>query len=192
MIRAPLAALTAVLLTTTGCAPRPQQDTQVKADLKKLDNEQSPDKLLARGRMFASMGDLTRAEQYMASALERGGDPKTVLPLLLRVCVEARRYRAAIDYAEDELKKHPQDARLRFLVASLYVAIDEPKLARQHIETVLAAQPGDAEAHYVLAVLLRDQNDLVGADHHFREYLRLDPHGSHADEARGSLLKSVP
>lgn len=190
MTRAAVAGLMAMMAAAAGCAPTP--GTQVKSDLQKFDNEQAPQKLLERGKLFASLGDLTRAEQYMASALERGADPKAVLPLLLRVCVEARRYRAAIEYSEGELQKHPQDMRLRFLVASLYAGIDEPKRARDHLQVVIAALPNDAEAHYALAVLLRDQNDLEGADRHFREYLRLDPRGSHVDEARGSLLKSVP
>ncbi len=190
MTRAAAAGLMALIAATTGCAPA--ASTQVKSDLQKLDNEQSPQKLLERGKLFASIGDLTRAEQYIAHALERGADAKTVLPMLLRVCVEAKRYRAAIEYAEGELLKHPQDTRLRFLVANLYAGIDEPKRARDHLQLVVTARPDDAEAHYVLAVLLRDQNDLEGADRHFREYLRLDPRGSHVDEARGSLLKSVP
>lgn len=190
MTRAAAVALVAVIAAAVGCAKQP--GTQVRNDLQKLDNEQSPQKLLERGKLFASIGDLTRAEQYMASALERGADPRAALPLLLRVCVEARRYRAAITHAEGELLKHPQDMRLRFLVANLYAGIDETKRAREHLEVVIAALPNDAEAHYVLAVLLRDSNDLEGADRHFREYLRLDPRGSHVDEARGSLLKSVP
>ena len=44
-----------------------------------------------------------------------------------------------------------------------------------------------------LAVILRDElHDAVGADRHFREYLRITPTGSHAEEAKGSLLKPVP
>jgi hypothetical protein len=30
------------------------------------------------------------------------------------------------------------------------------------------------------------------ADEHFRQYLQLDPRGEHAEEATGSLLRSVP
>ncbi len=53
-------------------------------------------------------------------------------------------------------------------------------------------KPDMAPAHFALGVLLRDeQGDLVQADLHFREYLRLDPRGAHVDEARGSLLKLV-
>jgi tetratricopeptide (TPR) repeat protein len=174
-----------------GCAPLPA--TQIKRDMQTLQTEQTPDKLYERGQAFASIGDLTRAEQYLSAAIDAGGDAKKILPVLLRVCVEARRYRVAIDYAEGQLKKHPRDDQLRFLVANLYSAIDEPVRCRQLLEQLLAAHPNDAKLHYAMAVLLRDaQDDPVGADQHFRQYLRLNPNGPHAEEARGSLLKSVP
>jgi TolA-binding protein len=41
-------------------------------------------------------------------------------------------------------------------------------------------------------VVLRDSSaDLAAADAHFRDYLRLAPNGTHAEEARQSLLKDV-
>ncbi|MBI5537788.1 MAG: tetratricopeptide repeat protein [Deltaproteobacteria bacterium] len=178
-------------LATTQCGPPP--GAQVRADVQTMNREQTPDKLFERGKAFASIGDLTRAEQYLAAAVDAGGDPKVIVPMLLRVCVEARRYRAAIDYGENQLKKHPQDLKLRVLLGNLYAAVDEPLHAREQFELVLAQRPDDAEVHYVLAVLLRDTlDDIVQADRHFREYLRINPKGPHADEARGSLLKSVP
>lgn len=175
----------------SACAP--PAGTQVRAEVQTMSRERTPDKLVERGKAFASIGDLTRAEQYLAAALDQGADPKVVLPWLLKVCIEARRYRGAIDYAENQLKKRPQDDHLRVLLANLYAAVDDPRRAREQFEIVLQQHPDRAEVHYSLAVLLRDQNqDRVQADVHFREYLRLTPQGPHADEARGSLLKSVP
>lgn len=50
-----------------------------------------------------------------------------------------------------------------------------------------------AQAHYLLAVVARDaESDVVAADRHFRAYLRIEPHGSHAEEAKASLLKRMP
>jgi tetratricopeptide (TPR) repeat protein len=191
MSRMAVLALAVAACGAAACEPLP--GTQVKTQVQTLSNEQTPAKLVERGKAFASIGDLTRAEQYLAQALDQGADPKTVLPMLLKVCVEARRYRGAIDYAEDYLKKRPQDTHLRMLLANLYVAVDDTAHAREQFELVLQQNPALADVHYALAVLLRDQNkDLVQADAHFREYLRLSPKGPHADEARGSLLKSVP
>jgi tetratricopeptide (TPR) repeat protein len=162
------------------------------AQIKTVQEEETPEKLLARGRAFAAVGDLTRAEQYFAAALERGADPRVTLPLLLRVCADAHRYRAAIDYAEPVLRKHPDDHRLRFVVASFYMTIGEMTTARDELTRIVTQKPDFAAPHYALAVLLRDEaGDVVSADVHFREYLRLDPRGPHADEAKSSLLKLV-
>lgn len=156
------------------------------------EGERTPDKLVERGKGFYDVGDLTRAEQYFAAALTAGAPEKDVLPLLLRVCVEAKRYRVAIGYAEPVLHKHPDDYRLRMLVASLYAAVDDFGAAQQQLETVLSQHPDDASAHYALAVILHDElHQLLDADVHFREYLRIEPNGPHAEEARSLLLKEV-
>lgn len=173
-----------------GCAERPGD--KAVARIKVLEAEETPDKLLARGRGFAAVGDLARAEQYFAIALDRGAEPSVALPLLLRVCAAEKRYRAAIDYAEPQLKKHPDDHRLRFVVASFYMTIGESTIARDELTRIVSARPDFAAPHFALGVLLRDDvGDVVSADTQFREYLRLDPRGAHADEARASLLKLV-
>jgi hypothetical protein len=41
-------------------------------------------------------------------------------------------------------------------------------------------------------VVAREKKDWVGADKHFREYLRIEPNGKHVEEAKGSLLHKVP
>ncbi len=165
---------------------------RVKTARETAEREQTPDKLVARGKLFAEMGDQTRAGQYFTAALDAGAQPSEVLPLLMRTYVATGRFRNAITIGEQYLKKSPKDAHLRFLVATLYLAIEEPERARDHLDHVLAQDTNNADAHYVLAVLLRDHGDYVGADQHFREYLRLKPEGPHAEEARGSLLKSLP
>jgi tetratricopeptide (TPR) repeat protein len=155
--------------------------------------EATTENLVDRGKAFAAVGDTTRAEEYLAAALDQGADAREVLPLLLQVCVQTGRYRSAIQHAENHLRKHPNDVRTRFVVGTLYGAIGETKDAKSALETVLSATPDDAKAHYALAVLARDnESDVVGADRHFREYLRIEPNGSHAEEARASLLKRMP
>jgi tetratricopeptide (TPR) repeat protein len=166
---------------------------KTEADLATLRSEQTPDKLLDRGRGFAAVGDLTRAEDYLAAALDAGADARQVMPLLLDVCVRSARYRSAIQHGENHLRRHPSDLRTRLVVGTLHAALGEPKQARAQLEQVVEAKPDEAQAHYVLAVVARDaDNDVVEADKHFREYLRIEPNGSHAEEARASLLKRMP
>ncbi len=155
--------------------------------------EREPELLIRKARAFASIGDATRAEEYLNAARASGGDERVILRLLLQVCVNDRRYRGAIGYAEQYLRRHPQDRELRFLVATLHVALGNTQGALKELRTVLTEAPQNVEARYVLAVVLRDElGDLDGADLEFREYLRLAPKGAHAEEANGSLLTRLP
>lgn len=185
-----LAAFGALMLLW-GCGPPPT--AKIDRDVEKVEQEREPQKLVARGKAFARVGDLTRAEQYLASALDQGADPDEVLPLLIRVCIESGRFRVAIQHASHQLKSQPDNVPLRFLLGSLYSAVGDASVAREHFERVVGTDPAHADAHFALAVIARDhEGDLMRADRHFREYLRLRPDGPYADEARASLLESVP
>lgn len=174
-----------------GCVK--SEGAQVKQRVEAVQQEQSWEKLYAQGRAFAAVGDLTRAEQYMAAALDAGGDGKKILPSLMGVCVEAKKYRVAIDYGEAYVKKKPDTIKLRHLLGTLYLALGEVAPARHHFEAVLERRPDEAETHYALGVLHRDSDhDPVRADKHFRAYLRINPTGAHVEDARASLLRSVP
>lgn len=185
-----LAALAGVLIAGA-CTPTPAQ--RLKSAQTVVDKERSPDELVERGKAFAAVGDNTRAAQYFAEALDEGADEHKVLPLLMRTYIASRRLLVAIQVGENYVRSHPQDYRLRYLVGTLYAAVGEYKKARDAFQEVLVINPKHAGAQYALAVVLRDdENDWVGADYHFRQYLKIDPKGAHAEEARASLLKSVP
>lgn len=148
--------------------------------------------LVERGKAFAALGDPTRAEEYFAASLDAGADPRVVLPMLMDVCVRDGRYRSAIQHGENHLRKHPHDQETRLMVGALYVAINEGARARAQLEQVTAPPRSQARAQYLLGVVARDsENDVVAADRHFREYLRLEPAGPHSEEARGALMIRV-
>jgi tetratricopeptide (TPR) repeat protein len=178
-----------------GCGPAtplPVTAEKKQEEREKVAQQEAPEKLFQRGREFARIGDNNRAEQYLSGAMDGGADPGKVLPLLLRVCIAERRYRVAIDYAEPYMRRRPDDYRLRFVIASLYHSIGEPQSARRELEQVVRSKPDHADAHFAMAVIYRDdEEDLVQADAHFREYLRIAPTGEHAPEARASLMRST-
>lgn len=216
-VGARLGALPALVVVVVGslaiaCAPSAAQ--KIEADLASVQKEANAATLVERGKAFAALGDYTRAEEYLATSIDAGADPRDVLPLLMDVCVKTGRYRSAIQHAENHLRKFPRDARTRLMVGALYAAINEGDHAREQLERVVnGASDGarstpdagdgasafarrtarlEAHAHYLLAVVARDSdNDAVGADRHFREYLRMEPTGAHAEEARASLLKRL-
>lgn len=174
----------AAALGTAGCASTaPHTEPHAPA------HPPTTEELVDRGRAFGAYGDLTRAEQYLSAALEHGAPPRDVLPLLVRVCVQGGRYRVASLYTANALQRDPEDPSLRLLHGILEATVGDPRVALREYQTVLHAHPDDSDGHYALAVLLRDTlEDPAGADLHFREYLRLSPDGTHAADARASLL----
>jgi Tfp pilus assembly protein PilF len=178
------------VLASSACAARPAD--RVARDVSTVRTERAPDKLVARGTAFASVGDMTRAEQYFAAALDAGADPNVVLPRLLRVCINSGNHRAAINYATPLLQRHPDDVDLRFVVAELRAVTGDTQGARADLAHVVAIAPEVPAPHFAYARLLKDQlGDPAGADREFRAYLRVAPTGEHAEESRASLLLAV-
>jgi tetratricopeptide (TPR) repeat protein len=154
--------------------------------------DKDPRLLFERGRAFAEAGDLVRAEQYLGAALKAGADERAVVPVLLRVCIAARHYRYASEVAELTLARMPDDPRLRLVVGALYVQIGNPGLAREHLERAARELATDADVQFAVGVVFRDDlADRAAADRYFREYLRLQPNGGHAAEARASVMERV-
>lgn len=177
-------------LLFSSCTPRAKPVTM--PDESQAARNQEVDRLVAIGDAYTSIGDSARAAQYYALALDRDGDRRAVFSRLLAVCVRDRQFRAALFYVENYLRRHPDDHKLRFVAGTLYQSLGEPSAARAAYEKALTGDPANADVHYAIAVLSRDQErDPLAADSHFREYLRLAPDGSHAAEARHSLLERV-
>jgi tetratricopeptide (TPR) repeat protein len=179
----------ALSLALGGCAAA----TPRAEDRASMQRPPTVDELLARGRGFAAVGDLTRAEQYFSAALGQGAPAPQVLPALLRVCMESGRYRVATAYAADAVQRDPENARLRLLHGLLEAAVGDVRVALREYQFVLRALPDDSNGHFAMALLLRDGlDDPAGADAQFREYLRLTPDGEHAADARAALLQRTP
>jgi len=112
---------------------------------------------------------------------------------VLATCIEAQRFRVAIDYAEPELRKHPNDLALMRLVASLAAAVGDGLKARDMYERLLLRAPVDSDAELGLARVLRDAfADRREATVHFERYLELAPSGPYAAEARTFVAEAGP
>lgn len=183
----------ALVLGVSMLACQKTKGDELQENLADFKQEQTWDKLFARGQGFAAIGDWTRAEEYFAAALDAGGEPRKIVPQLLVVCIRGQKYRVAIQYGTNYLRGHPEDTSTRFIVATLYIAVEEYGAAKENLDVVMKKEPQNAEAHFALAVAFRDgDNDPVRADTEFREYLRLSPKGKHAREASNGLLREVP
>jgi tetratricopeptide (TPR) repeat protein len=182
------------LLTVAGCG---EAKSPGVVAAKTVESGYAPDRLLEIGRVHRKSGDTTRAEQEFAAVLEnkRASEEqrRAALRELMATCIEAQRFRVAIDYAEPELRRHPNDVALLRLVASLAAAVGEGLKARDLYERLLALAPSDAESELALARVMRDAfADRLGAGEHFERYVQLAPNGPHAGEARAFLQELRP
>jgi Tfp pilus assembly protein PilF len=143
--------------------------------------------LFERGLAFESAGDLIRAEQYMAASIERGHSEAEVIEPLLRVCLKASRFGAALVHAERYLKSHPKDWRMRYLVATLYVAVGHTSAAEGQLRRVIDERPGEAQPHLALAQLYAGIGNERRAARHYRAYLARNADGDDAYAARAWL-----
>ncbi|HEY8076677.1 MAG TPA: hypothetical protein VIF62_21275 [Labilithrix sp.] len=151
-----------------------------------------PTVLVESGDAYAEAGDYTRAQQYFAAAIGAGGKSSEILPKLLRACVASGDLRLASEYAETELSKHPDDAHLRFVTGALFAQIGNRPEARKHLAQAAQEMKSDAKVQFLVATFFRDDmQDRVEADGYFREYLRLEPKGEHAAEAKASLMERI-
>ena len=133
-------------------------------------------------------GDFIRAEQYLTAARDHGYPEEQIIRPLIAACVRSSRMSAALSYAEPFLEHHPDDWRLRQLVATIQMGLSLNEAARLSLEHVVREVPDEPVPHYMLAVLARDalRDDAIMRAQ-FAHYLALAPDGSHADEARDAL-----
>lgn len=174
-----------LILSHCGSTLKP---TQRSRDTKEVRPELSSQQLFARGVALANSGQLIRAEQYLYLAMQSGYSEDRTLPLILKICLSTSRLRTALNYAQPYLIRHPESWMLRYLVASVYLALEQPLEARNHLTRVLGDNPDLAPAYYLLAVISRDAlRDDASTRQHFAAYLKRDPTGTHASEAKAWL-----
>lgn len=183
--------LPAVLMTwmCIGCGagspPSPAAGPEVSSDPLE---RQTAEALFQRGRESADRGDTVRAEQYLELALDKGYERNRALPVLLNVCLSSGRLRSALNYAEPELRLRPDDAELRYLVASIHLGLGQRDEARDELEQLLRLSSKHAAALYLLGVVeAEDFGEDASARAHFRSYLEAAPRGKHAAEVRNRL-----
>lgn len=176
------AATLCCVLAAVSCAANPPRPTAKPAE------PSVAIRYLQSGDYYAQRGDLLRAEQYFASAVNAGYPERSALPKLVRACLAGGRVRAAFGHVEAHLAHDPADTAAHYLAASLQLALGRPALAREELRTVLSAQPRHAGAHYLLATLSHDWlRDPRAAVAELQLYLKLAPAGPHAAQAHAWL-----
>lgn len=178
-----------LFLACVGCAAArpPAAAAASSSDADPL-QRQPPEALFQRGQESAARGDTVRAEQYLQLAIDKGYERRRALPVLLSVCLSSGRLRAALNYAEPELRLRPDDAELRYLVASIHLGLGQRDEARGELEQLLRLHPNQSAALYLLGVIEADDfGEPALAREYFLRYLSEAPRGPHAPEVRNRL-----
>lgn len=181
--------IVAVVLVGSACGGKAPPPVVTQPETDPLETKTAHE-LFERGQFLVARGDYIRAEEYLVAAQERGHPSDEVVPVLLDACIRGRRYQSALNYANAELRKVPDNWRLRFVVGTLHVALGDHENARTEFERVIAGDPKLADAHYSLGMLLwklgeREQGKVL-----FEQYLALEPSGAHAVEAKALLSQA--
>src|SRR5438046_1877782 len=92
-------AMTCLVALVASCAPATVATRPTTPPPEPL----SAEALYQRGLEARAVGDNTRAEQYLAAALERGYPAKEGFPALLGLCLAADRFDTALHYARARL-----------------------------------------------------------------------------------------
>ncbi len=185
LISPSMAALWLAALIAVGCA-KPEASPPAQTAAPK--QPESAEDFYENGRQASARGDVLRAEQYFALALQHGYDRGKVVRSLVEVCVKSSRLRAALLYAEPYLRDHPDDHELRYLVAAIHWALGEGEIARKQLALLVHLAPTMGAPHYLLGVLDTEE-DPDKAVRHFEQYLEVEPRGSRAAEVRGRLAE---
>jgi Flp pilus assembly protein TadD len=175
-----------IALVTGGCATRSRQDPTTQTSLVK--DQRPAEELLTRGQDAAFRGDAARAEQYLALAIERGAERRTVIPALLRACLASSHLRAALNHAEPYLRDHPEQDPLRYLVATIRLGLGQVAAARHDLQLLLARDPSNPDAHYLLGVIDSPVN-AEAARGHFLEAIANSRDADQRVEIHGRLAE---
>ena len=174
-----------LLLLGAGCQ---RASLPPRTDLRQAMGAVNAEQLFHEGVVHARLGDFLRAEQYLTAARARGYDETEIVSWLVRICVTSNRYHSALAHAEPYLRRNPHDWPLRFVVANLYDALGDTERAGAELRAVVAAAPDEPLPQYRLAVFYSERSVARDeAQQALENYIRLDPSGRYAAEARARL-----
>jgi tetratricopeptide (TPR) repeat protein len=93
----------------------------------------------------------------------------------------------AIDLLVDYLKTWPEDLRAKQVLASLYLSTSQFDKAKATLDSILAADPGNSDALYTLAMLSGSQGDEKAEQKYLEQTVAKDPKNARALAQLGDI-----
>lgn len=156
-------------ISCLGCSARSQPAVNVSPAVP------SAEQWLRLGQRLAQQGNVARAEEYLLAAWAEGASPRTVLTLLLPMCISEGRLRTALEYATRARRSDPQDPRLLQISISLQLALGHTALARREMDALATLGPQYQEAIYFLGEQFYQLGQPLRAQVYLEQYLQTWP-----------------
>ena len=153
---------------------------QGRAELRDLEKDfpQDPSIQFELGAVDLNDGRFPEAEQRFRKMLANGkGDPRAALGLVRTLFAE-KRSDAAVSFLQDEVKKSPNSAPLRSLLASTEMQLGKADVAVAEYKRLAADTPNSAQLQVELGRAYREQGDFPNAIAAFAKAQALTPNDS--------------
>lgn len=169
---------------------------------------QATEVLHTLGLAYRGIGDLDRAERYMAAAqvdnrflilVTIKADPLDDLRALRRdaryysrlgkLHLDARRFEAAAAAFRTAVEADPENPNSRLNLGLALLRLNQPQAAVEQFEAILQRQPDHAQALYARAITRTRLNDLAGAEADYRAAVASNPDHMGAHFNLGNLLR---
>jgi tetratricopeptide (TPR) repeat protein len=137
-------------------------------------------------RLFVGAGQINRADAALAEAIAHAGDDPVVHDLIGVTCSLMGDQDAARDWYARAVAAAPEQAGFRVDLANALVFLGRAGEAQAELEQVLARQPGNAQAHWLLsgARKARDRS-------HVETLVRLIAQGGHGHQGLAFLYYAL-
>jgi tetratricopeptide (TPR) repeat protein len=130
---------------------------------------------VALGKARLALGDLDRARQSFAKAVELRPDSARLRCMIAGVFKSGQQPADALRYYREALELDADFVEAHRELASLNSQLGKHAVAFEHFEKVLAIDPGDAGTHNNLGNAHLRNGELERAVHHYRRSIELDP-----------------
>ncbi|HEY6232247.1 MAG TPA: tetratricopeptide repeat protein [Pyrinomonadaceae bacterium] len=150
---------------------------------------------LSLGTLYMDAGQWDKAEQALRRALEINSKVPNAFFAFGELNLQQKHYREAETALIQGLKLQDRSWQGHFTLGRVYWQTGELPKAGRHVALAIQLNPTHAPAHLLGANILLRAGKREDAISEFEEFLRLDPKGTHSNEARmvlANLKRSKP
>ncbi|MGK0237216.1 MAG: tetratricopeptide (TPR) repeat protein [Candidatus Pelagisphaera sp.] len=130
---------------------------------------------LMRAHAYTESGKYEESIPYYELALELGGDPSVIYPLLAKTYFEMNRYKEAESMARSSIGLSPNNTEALQIMAGIHLQINQPKEAISLFQKVVSIDPYHLLANTVLAKFHWQTGDRTTASNHLKTIQQVDP-----------------